>query len=213
MKRVFALLLAGSAMQAEAHAATPADFYKGRTLNVIIGYSPGGGYDLYARVLSQHLGKHIPGDPTVIPQNMPGAGSLKAANYLFSVAPKDGATIGTFSRTMGSAEMMGHARFDATKFSWLGSITKDTTLCISMKSSPIQTWDDAMTRQFVVGGGCRPRHLREALQERVRREDPACHGISGHERYRACHGAGRGTRTLRHFLEHRKEPAWRLAAR
>src|SRR5512132_2131554 len=71
-----------------AGAATPAEFYKGRTMFVIVGYTPGGGYDLYARVLAQHLGKHIPGNPTVIPQNMPGAGSLKAANYLYSVAPK-----------------------------------------------------------------------------------------------------------------------------
>src|SRR5207237_8291344 len=71
-----------------AMAAAPAEFYKGRTISVIIGYSAGGGYDLYARVLAQHLGKHIPGNPTVIPQNMPGAGSIKAANYVFSVAPK-----------------------------------------------------------------------------------------------------------------------------
>jgi tripartite-type tricarboxylate transporter receptor subunit TctC len=70
-----------------AEAAAPAEFYKGRTISIIIGYSAGGGYDLYARVLAQHLGKHIPGNPTVIPQNMPGAGSIKAANYVFSVAP------------------------------------------------------------------------------------------------------------------------------
>jgi tripartite-type tricarboxylate transporter receptor subunit TctC len=152
MKRIFAALLLTGAVASQAHAATPADFYKGKTLNVIIGYSPGGGYDLYARVLAQHLGKHIPGDPTVIPQNMPGAGSLKAANYLYSVAPKDGLTIGTFSRTMGSAQLVGHARFDATKFSWLGSITKDTTLCVSLKTSPIQTWNDVMTKGIIMGG-------------------------------------------------------------
>src|SRR5260370_19040572 len=90
-----------------AEAAAPADFYKGRTISIIIGYSAGGGYDLYARVLAQHLGKHIPGNPTVIPQNMPGAGSIKAANYVFSVAPKDGTVIGTFARGMASAALIG----------------------------------------------------------------------------------------------------------
>ena len=94
---------------------------------MIIGYSPGGGYDLYARVLSQHMGRHIPGNPTLIPQNMPGAGSLKAALYLYSVAPKDGSVIGTFARGMGSAPLIGHGDFDARKFNWLGSVTRDTT--------------------------------------------------------------------------------------
>jgi tripartite-type tricarboxylate transporter receptor subunit TctC len=139
-------------LSAPAHAAAPVDFYRGKTINVLIGYAPGGGYDLYARVLSQHLGKHIPGNPTVIPQNMPGAGSLKVANYIYSVVPKDGLNIGTFSRTMGTAQLLGHATFDATKFSWLGSISRETSLCISMKSSPIQTWEDVLNKSFVAGG-------------------------------------------------------------
>src|SRR5882724_4559197 len=79
-----------------AYAASPADFYKGRTVQVVVGFSAGGGYDLYARVLSRHMGKHIPGNPNVVTQNMPGAGSLKAANYLYNVASKDGAVIGIF---------------------------------------------------------------------------------------------------------------------
>jgi tripartite-type tricarboxylate transporter receptor subunit TctC len=135
-----------------AEAAAPADFYKGRTISVIIGYSAGGGYDLYARVLAQHLGRHIPGNPTVIPQNMPGAGSIKAALYVFSVAPKDGTVIGTFARGMASAALIGQANFDARKFTWLGSATKDVTLCISWNTSPIKTWNDAMTKQFTAGG-------------------------------------------------------------
>src|SRR6267142_4970598 len=118
---VLAMALAASPL---ARAAPAGDFYKGRTVFVIVGYTPGGGYDLYARVLAQHLGKHIPGNPTVIPQNMPGAGSLKAANYLYSVAPKDGSVIGTFARDMGSAPLIGHRDFDARKFNWLGSITR-----------------------------------------------------------------------------------------
>src|ERR1017187_1041061 len=97
---LIALAAIGFSVGEPARAATPAEFYKGRTVFVIIGYSAGGGYDLYARVLAQHLGRHIPGNPTVIPQNMPGAGSIKAANYGFSVAPKDGTVIGTFARGM-----------------------------------------------------------------------------------------------------------------
>src|SRR5712691_977308 len=135
-----------------AQAAAPAEFYKGRTISIIIGYSAGGGYDLYARVLAQHLGKHIPGNPIVIPQNMPGAGSIKAANYVFSVAPKDGTVIGTFARGMASAALIGQAKFDARKFTWLGSVTKDVTLCISWNTSPIKNWNDVMTKQFTAGG-------------------------------------------------------------
>jgi tripartite-type tricarboxylate transporter receptor subunit TctC len=135
-----------------ARGATPAEFYKGRTMPVIIGYSAGGGYDLYARVLAQYMGRHIPGNPTLVPQNMPGAGSIKAALYLYSVAPKDGSVIGTFARGLASTALIGQANLDARKFTWLGSITKDTTLCISWNASPIKTWNDAMTRQFTAGG-------------------------------------------------------------
>src|SRR5689334_25390412 len=96
-----------------AHAATPAEFYKGRTIPVIIGYSAGGGYDLYARVLAQHMGAHIPGNPTLVPQNMPGAGSIKAALYLYTAAPKDGSVIGTFARGLASTALIGEAKLDA----------------------------------------------------------------------------------------------------
>jgi tripartite-type tricarboxylate transporter receptor subunit TctC len=140
------------AASVSAQAATPADFYRGRTVTLVIGYSPGGGYDLYARLLAQHLGRHIPGNPTVIPQSMPGAGSLKAANYLYSVAAKDGAFIGTFARGMGTAPLLGQARFDARKFTWLGSITKDVSVCLSWSASPIRNWHDVMARQFTAGG-------------------------------------------------------------
>jgi tripartite-type tricarboxylate transporter receptor subunit TctC len=152
MKRLIATLIL-AAMAAPVHAAAPAaDFYKGKTVFVIIGYSPGGGYDLYARLLAQHLGKHIPGNPTVVPQNMPGAGSLKAANYLFSVAAKDGLAIGTFARAMGNAQLIGQANFDATKFTWIGSPTRDTSLCVSWVTSPVKTWDDVLTKQTIFGG-------------------------------------------------------------
>jgi len=147
-----ALFVCTAAAMLTPQAAKAADFYKGRTIFVIVGYSAGGGYDLYARVLAQHMGRHIPGNPTLIPQNMPGAGSIKAANYLFSVAPKDGAVIGTFARGMASAALIGQASFDARKFNWIGSITKDTTICVSWNTSPIKTWNDVMSKQFTAGG-------------------------------------------------------------
>jgi tripartite-type tricarboxylate transporter receptor subunit TctC len=152
MKHLFASLIAASAMLAPAHAAALSDFYKGRTIFVIVGFTPGGGYDLYARLLAQHLGKHIPGHPAVVTQNMPGAGSLKAVNYLYSVAPKDGTVIGTFGREQIVAPLFGQANFDAAKLSWLGSMTKEVSVCISWYKSPIKSWSDVMTRQFTVGG-------------------------------------------------------------
>ena len=139
-------------MLAHAHSAVLSDFYKGRTVFVIVGFTPGGGYDLYARLLAQHLGEHIPGHPAVVTQNMPGAGSLKAVNYLYSVAPKDGTVIGTFGREQIVAPLFGQANFDAAKLSWLGSMTKEVSVCISWYKSPIKSWNDVMTRQFTVGG-------------------------------------------------------------
>ena len=150
-----AAMVAGLFGAAPAHAGaapTPAEFYKGRVINLIIGYSPGGGYDLYGRVLAQHMSRHIPGNPRIIPQNMPGAGSLKAALYIFTAAPKDGTAFGTFARATGYSQLFGHANIDTRRFTWLGSVTQDTTLCISWGPTPIKTWNDVLTREFLVGG-------------------------------------------------------------
>ena len=102
-----AALAAAVLVTQPALAAGVEDFYKGKTVSLVIGYSVGGGYDAYGRLLARHLGKHIPGNPSVLPQNMTGAGSLKSANYLYSVAPKDGSVIGTFSRSQGIAPPSG----------------------------------------------------------------------------------------------------------
>lgn len=147
---MIALLWAGSGVPA--HAAADADFYRGRTVSLIVGYDAGGGYDLYARLLAKHLGSHLPGHPNVIPQNMPGAGSLKAANYLYSVAPKDGSVFGIFAHGMGNAPLLGEAEFDARKFTWIGSMTKDVMTCVSWKDSPVRSWADLAKHQFLVGG-------------------------------------------------------------
>lgn len=101
-----------------------ADFYKGRVIQVVVGYGPGGGNDVYARLLARHMSRHVPGGPTLIVQNMPGAGSLVAANHLANVAPKDGTVIGTFARNLPLASVLGgnpNIRFDARQLTWLGS--------------------------------------------------------------------------------------------
>ena len=127
-------------------------FYKGRDVSLIIGYSVGGGYDAYARLLARYIGKHVPGEPSIIPQQMTGAGSLRAANYIYSVAPKDGSVFGTFSRSMGIAPLLGQAQFDSRKFTWLGSVTDDDTTCVTWKTSPIKTWDDFLHKPSKLGG-------------------------------------------------------------
>jgi tripartite-type tricarboxylate transporter receptor subunit TctC len=127
-------------------------FYKGLNMPLIIGYSAGGGYDVYARLLARYFGKHIPGNPTIVPQNMTGAGSLRSANYIFSVAPKDGSVFGTFSRSMGISPLIDKAEFDSRKFTWLGSVTDDNTVCLTWNTSPIKTWADFVSKPSKVGG-------------------------------------------------------------
>src|SRR5262245_35131469 len=128
------------------------DFYKGKTVSLLIGYSVGGGYDAYGRLVARHLGKHIPGNPTIVPQNMSGAGSLKAANYLYSVAPKDGSVIGTFSRSQGIAPLIDKAEFDSTKFTWLGSVTDDVSLCVTRQDAPGKSFSELLVTPATFGG-------------------------------------------------------------
>ena len=97
------------------HAQTPADFYRGKTVEIVIGYSVGGGYDIYARLIARHLGKHIPGNPKVVPKNMEGAGGMRIANWLYGAAPQDGTVIGAISRAMAFEPLLGNkaAQYDA----------------------------------------------------------------------------------------------------
>jgi tripartite-type tricarboxylate transporter receptor subunit TctC len=106
-----------------AYADAVSDFYRGKQVTLVVGYGTGGGYDVYARLIARHLGKYIPGNPGIIVQNMPGAGSLRSVNYLYNVAPRDGSVIGAFARDMPLLGIIGHpnARFDAGKLTWLGS--------------------------------------------------------------------------------------------
>lgn len=132
-----------------AHADPVADFYKGKVVSLVIGYGSGGGYDVYGRLVATHLGKYIPGNPTVVVQNMPGAGSLRSVNYLYNNAPKDGTTIGTFARDMPLLGIIGNnpnVRFDPRKLTWLGSSSSyanDDYILITRKDAAVKTLADA----------------------------------------------------------------------
>src|SRR5690348_11837301 len=133
-----AVLACGLALPA--HADPVSDFYKDHPLTLINGYSTGGGFDLYARTLANHLSRHIPGQPRIIVQNMPGAGSTRAAGHLYNVAPKDGTTFGlvrapVLEPLVGS----GNAPFEATKFTWLGSGAGDLTVCALLGNPKVKT--------------------------------------------------------------------------
>jgi tripartite-type tricarboxylate transporter receptor subunit TctC len=147
-----AVLAAALTLSVQAKAQSVEDFYRGRQVQVLIGYSGGGGYDLYARLLARHMGKHIPGHPTLVPQNMPGAGSLKLTNYLYTVAPKDGSVIGMVSRGMATDPLLSDAKFDPTKFTWLGSVTSEVSVCATWHTSPVKTWADTLAKDFTMGG-------------------------------------------------------------
>ena len=145
-------LLVLPAVSARADAVS--DFFHGKTVTVYIGFTAGGGYDVYGRLIARYMGGHIPGNPTLVAQNMPGAGSLQLANYLYNVAPKDGTAIATFGRGEAVEPLIGNggARFDASKFLWLGSVANEVSLCAVWQSSPVQRWSEATLKDFTVGG-------------------------------------------------------------
>jgi tripartite-type tricarboxylate transporter receptor subunit TctC len=143
---LIAALFASFAFTASARAQTPADFYRGKNVDLYIGYSVGGGYDLYARMLARHLGKHIPGNPTVVTKNMEGAGSLRLTNWLYRVAPKDGTAFGAIGRGTGFDPVLGNksAQFDGPKFTWIGSANNNSPRSPTACSAPKCGWSPAI---------------------------------------------------------------------
>jgi len=121
---------------------------------IIVGYPPGASYDIYMRTFARHLGKHLPGNPTVVAQNMAGAGSLRAANFLFNAAPKDGTTIGMFARGLAMQPLLDAAgiQYDARKFNWIGSLTSDVSMVLAWHTRPFRTLDDAIRNEMIVAG-------------------------------------------------------------
>lgn len=157
-KRILAAmwgLLFTSQITANAAAADDkvAEFYKGRNLTVLIGFSPGGGVDVYGRLLGQHLVKHLPGKPNFVGQNMPGGGGLTALNFLYNVAPKDGSHIIIVLPSHAMEPTMGNrnAQWDTLKLNWLGNATRDVAACIASGRSGIRSIKEAQTREIAVG--------------------------------------------------------------
>jgi tripartite-type tricarboxylate transporter receptor subunit TctC len=140
-----------------AAAATPlradpiADFYKKANLTIVIGYNVGGGYDSYGRALARHLGKHVPGEPTIIVQNMGGGGSRKATQYIYTVGPQDGSVIGIVSRDIATDQLIGSGRIQTNKLAWIGSISNETSVCATWHTAKAKTWDDFLTIGATMG--------------------------------------------------------------
>lgn len=154
--RAFAAAAAIFALADPAAAETVAEFYRGKTVRIIVGYGPGSGYDAYARLLERHIAKHIPGTPEVITQNMDGAGSMRAANYLYNAAPKDGTAFGLISRSVAPVPIIGGpgsdgAKFDSSKFTWLGSLNNEVSVAAAWHTTGIKTIEDAKERELLIG--------------------------------------------------------------
>jgi tripartite-type tricarboxylate transporter receptor subunit TctC len=138
---------------APAQAQSVEQFYSGKTITMSIGFQAGGGYDIYGRLVAKHMAKHIPGRPTMVVQNMPGAGSMRAAQHLYSVAPKDGTAIATFGRQMGITPLINpQAKYDGTQFNWLGSVTNEVSTCVSWHTAPVKQFTDALKTPITLGG-------------------------------------------------------------
>jgi len=154
-RATFAAIAAAASLLAPALASADAveDFYKGKSITVTIGTEAGGGYDQYARTLSRHIGRFIPGKPTLIAKNVPGADGLQATSRLYAIAPKDGTEIGTFHRDIPVLPLLDLVKieYDPTKFGWIGSMNEETTICMSWHTSPVKTFQDTFTHQLIVG--------------------------------------------------------------
>jgi tripartite-type tricarboxylate transporter receptor subunit TctC len=142
-----------AAFIAPARAEDVANFYRGKRISLIIAYGPGGGYDLYARLLGRFIGSHIPGNPTVVPQNMPGAGSRSAANWLYAVAPKDGTVIATLGQGTPTDQALGQPGilFDARKFNWIGNLSLVNNLLFVSAASGVTTFAEATKKTLAIG--------------------------------------------------------------
>ena len=136
-----------------ASAQAAAEFYQNKSIDLIIGYSPGGGYDAYARLLARHLGAHIPGNPRIVPRNMPGGGSRAAAQYVYNVAPKNGTVLATGDQSLALEQALGsgNIQFDTRKFYWIGNPISDNNTLVTWHTSGIRTVDEAKAREVPIG--------------------------------------------------------------
>ena len=163
------VLLSFAAMMTAFGACAQTDgFYKGKQINFVVSGEPGDGYDTFARMIARRLPSHVPGEPLIAVQNMPGAGGLRAANWLYSAAPKDGLTFAMVNNTLAFEPLYGNkqAQFDAARFNWLGSPSQETALLIVWHTVPVQKLEDARTRELVLsasGSGSTPAFFARVL--------------------------------------------------
>jgi tripartite-type tricarboxylate transporter receptor subunit TctC len=152
--RLSAHLLALLVALSTAASAQDSPSFKGRTVDIYTGYSVGGGYDLYTRLLARHFGRHLTGDPAVVPKNMEGAASIRLANWLYTAAPKDGGVFGTIGRGTALDPLLGQpgAQFDGTRFNWIGSANDEVSVCVAWHTSGFSSFDDVLHRELLVGG-------------------------------------------------------------
>jgi tripartite-type tricarboxylate transporter receptor subunit TctC len=146
-------LLATFLLAVAAPAAAQGPSLAGKTVSMLIGFGPGGGYDAWGRVLARHIGKHLPGTPNVVPQNMPGGGSFNAANNIYAIAPKDGTVMGIIARDAALGPLTGAAgaRFDPLKISWIGTPTTETNVCIATEKAKVKTIKDLFAQELIIG--------------------------------------------------------------
>jgi tripartite-type tricarboxylate transporter receptor subunit TctC len=149
--RIFSALLGFCAAAIQPAAAQ--DFYAGKTITIIVGSATGGSYDLYSRLVARHLGKHIPGNPTVIVQNMPGANSRLMAGYVYEIAPKDGTTLGAPLNTVPLNQMLEPqtTKFNAAEFNWIGAVSSPANVLVTWHTSGVKTLDDAQKKETLIG--------------------------------------------------------------
>lgn len=144
---------AAAAVWVVSPAAAQTDFYKDKTLKLIVGTDAGGSYDFSGRLVGRHLGRNIPGNPQIVVQNMPGAASLNAGNYVYNVAPQDGTVIAALIQTLPQTQLFGdkNVKFDAAKFQWIGNPSSSVTAVVTWHTAPVKTFEDALSKPVVMG--------------------------------------------------------------
>jgi tripartite-type tricarboxylate transporter receptor subunit TctC len=152
-RAICAAIIAGLAGIGAARADEVADFYRGKTVSIVVATSSGGAYDILARMLAQHLGNHLPGQPSIIVRNMPGGGGIVGANWIYNVAEKDGTVMGALLNIGAFEPVFGteNVRYDATKFTWLGSSDPETGFLAIWHSVPVSSIEDLRTKEVTVG--------------------------------------------------------------
>lgn len=159
MSRTVAVILAGclafgAMAEAPSWSQTAEEFYKGKQLRLIIGNAAGGDYDLGGRTLARHMPAHLPGNPAIVVQNMPGASTIVAANHLYNVAVKDGTVFGSFSRNLASQAVLGRdtIKADPRQYGWIGGSSLPNRVCVVNVSSPVKRFEDMFQHELIVGG-------------------------------------------------------------